>query len=189
MNCKMIASFTVVFLLSGCATGAQSSMPDNKKYLEVVESDVIKLDASKQEIAKRGAACMSQIIQNSSVHVDDSSSGWFGNNNNVSGGQVIVQNNPENGIVVATSRLDYRGKSLLTFNVQSTVTLLAKEGRFKIRHTNIMEAQKSTGYMANDGYNKVGRWAGSGWETTKEVLDGLSSRISQCVIKGGSTKW
>jgi len=188
MKYKIIAAFTVVCLLSACATGVQSSMPDNDKYLEVVESGVIKLDASKQEIAKRGAVCMSQIIQNGSVHLNDSS-GWFGNSSNVSGGQIIVQNNPENGIVVASSRLDYRGKSLLTFNVQSTVTILAKEGRFKIRHTNIMEAQKSTGYIANDGYNKVGRWAGSGWETTKEVLDGLSKRIAQCVIKESSTKW
>jgi len=171
-----------------------SSFASAAEYLEEVESEVYQASGSAQEISKRAKRCIAQIVRNDEVRISDSSTGTGifsafsggggqGHSGGVSGGDVIVDADIEGGIITANNRVDYSSK-MLTHNVQSTMTFLAKDGRFKIRHTNIQYLQKSTGSMHNTGYQRVGKWWGSGWEDAKEALDEVSKKVADCVISG-----
>ncbi len=164
------------------------------EYLEEVESEVYQSNGTVQEISMRAKTCIAQIVRNDEVRISDSTSGTgllsgitgvggSGHSDGVQGGQVLVDANIEEGVITVNNRVDYVSK-LLAHNVKSTMTFLSKEGRFKIRHTNIEYLQKSTGSMHNTGYSRVGKWWGSGWKDAEEALQSISSKVAQCVQTG-----
>jgi len=164
------------------------------EYLEEVESEVYQTNGTVQEISTRAKTCIAQIVRNDEVRISDSTSGTgpfagltgggsSGHSGGVQGGQVLVDANIEGGVITANNRVDYTSK-LLAHNVKSTMTVLAKEGRFKIRHTNIEYLQKSTGSMHNTGYSRVGKWWGSGWKDAEEALQGISAKVAACAQTG-----
>ena len=79
--------------------------------------------------------------------------------------------------------------SAIGHNIQSTLTLLAKDGRFKIRHTNIKYLQKSTGGSSNDGYMSVTKRWGTGWEDVQTELFALSKKVATCIQKKEADNW
>lgn len=164
------------------------------EYLEEVESEVYQTNGSVQEISTRAKTCLAQIVRNEEIRISDSTSGTGplpdltgasggGHSGGVQGGQVLVDANIEGGVITANNRVDYTSK-LLGHNVKSTMSVLVKEGRFKIRHTNIEFLQKSTGSMHNDAYTRVGKWWGSGWKDAEEALQGISAKVAACVQTG-----
>jgi len=180
-------SFVVTLLIIPSVTfGAE--------YLEEVESEVYQTNGTEQEISTKAKTCIAQIVRNDEVRISDSTSGTgpfagltggggSGHSGGVQGGQVLVDANIEGGVITANNRVDYTSK-LLAHNVKSTMTFLVKEGRFKIRHTNIEYLQKSTGSMHNTGYSRVGKWWGSGWKDAEEALQGISAKVAACVKTG-----
>jgi hypothetical protein len=96
---------------------------------------------------------------------------------------VIVHADLEQGIVTANNRVDYKSK-MLAHNVKSTFTFTAKEGRFRIRHSNIEYVQKSIGSMRNSGYSHVGKWLGSGWKDAQAALNAATVKVATCVQTG-----
>lgn len=162
-------------------------------YLEEVESEVFETKGTAQEIANRARTCIAQRVRNDEVRITDnaSSSGPFptstlaspGHSDGIEGGDVLVHADLEGGIVTANNRVDYKSK-LLAHNVKSTLTFMAKEGRFKIRHSNIEYVQKSTGSMRNSGYSRVGKWFGSGWKDAEAALTAVTSKVAACVQSG-----
>jgi len=164
---------------------------ENGKYLDSVESDVIKLDVSKDEIMNRGGDCISRLVQFDAVsYADNSSLLGYGTSNgqNIQGGPVIVSTDKERGILIANSRLDYTNM-LIGFNVQSKITLMAKEGRYKLRHSGIKFLQKSTGGSSNNGYGKILKQWGIGWETARDELVNLSNKVSSCMVAKIDDDW
>lgn len=187
---KPIAIFsTILSMFPYIAFGAE--------YLEQVESEVYQTNGSVQEISKRAKICIAQLVHNDEVRISDSaeSTGPFsfssgpGHSSGVQGGSVIVDADLEAGTITANNRVDYSSK-LLAHNVKSTMTFIAKEGRFRMRHTNIEYLQKSTGSMHNTGYSRVGKWWGSGWKDAEEALQGISTKVAACVqAKPGKENW
>ena len=185
---RQVVIFAVVVAFFPCfAFGAE--------YLEKVESDVFEASGSKPELAKRGKFCISSTVRNEEVRISDSTAGTGplgsvgeGHSGGVTGGDVFVDIDIEAGIITANNRVDYESK-LLAHNVKSTMTFLAKDGRFKIQHTNIEQVQKNTGYMHNTGYMRVGKWWGSGWKDVEKALVDISSKVAECVISGPKEDW
>lgn len=164
------------------------------EYLDEVEGEVHQTSGTTKEISTRVKTCIAQIVRNDEVRISDSTSGTgpfagltggsgSGHSGGVQGGQVLVDANIEGGVITANNRVDYTSK-LLSHNVKSTMTVLIKEGRFKIRHTNIEHLQKNTGSMHNTGYSRVGKWWGSGWKDVEEALQGISTKVATCVQTG-----
>ena len=160
--------------------------------LEKVESEVYEKEGTVQEIAKAAKTCIASIVRNDEVRIADSSagSGFFakpsdtgGHSDGIGGGSLFVNIDLEGGVIVANNRVDYTA-ALLARNVKSTLTFLSKEGRFKIKHTNIEYLQKNTGYAKNSGYTKIYKGFGSGWKGAKKALDGISTKVAECVKNG-----
>jgi len=172
------------------------------EFLETVDSDVFQTTGSIQEITKKAKVCMSRILQNNEVRISDSASGtgFFsgltstmdnskGHSDGVTGGAVLADADIDGGIITANSRIDY-SSNLLSHNVKSTVSFQAKEGRFKIGHSNIEYLQKSTGYMHNDGYRKIVKAWGTGWGNAERELQGVTTKIADCILsKSKNDEW
>ena len=186
-NMRHVTISAAILLALPCiASGAE--------YLEEVESEAYQTNGTLQEISKRTKTCIAQLVRNDEVRISDAASGTGpfsfatggggpGHSGGIQGGAIIVDADIEVGVITANNRVDYTSK-LLAHNVKSTMTFLAKEGRFKIRHTNIEYLQKSTGSMHNTGYSRVGKWWGSGWKDAEEALQGISAKVAACVQAG-----
>jgi hypothetical protein len=157
-------------------------------YLEETESPVYETKGTAQEIAKQGKSCIAQIVRNEEVRIADSAAGTGvfsppgseGHSDGIEGGAILIDADIEQGVVSANNRVDYTS-SMLAYNVKSTITLLTKDGRFKIKHTNIEYVQKNTGSTHNNGYIKVGKWWGTGWKKADAALQGVSEKVSKCI--------
>jgi hypothetical protein len=167
-------------------------------YLEQVESDVFESAGTAQEILARAKSCIAQNVRNDEVRISDSASSGgpipmpsmgTGHSDGITGGDVISSVDPDTGTITANCRVDYQS-NMLAHNVKSTLTFFAKDGKFKIRHTNIEYLQKSTGSMQNSGYSRVGKWWGSGWKAAQTALESVSAKVSKCVQDGpNSQNW
>ncbi len=159
------------------------------EYLEQVESDVQEANGTTQEITARAKTCIAQNVKNTEVRFGNSSSGGGAlgfmvqgrDADRAAGGDVITSIDMEQGIITANGHVDYKGPMGVEFNVKSALTFMAKDGKFKIRHTNIEYLQKSSGSMHNDGYDKVFKVWGTGWKKAEDALSPVSEKISQCV--------
>lgn len=160
------------------------------EYLEQVESEVFQAKGTAQKIASRAKSCIAQHVQNNEVRISDSatSAGPFpssaltstATSDGISGGDAIVHADLEQGVITANNRVDYKSK-MLAHNVKSTLTFMAKDERFRIRHSNIEYLQKSTGSVRNTGYSRVGKWFGSGWKDAEAALVAITAKVAQCV--------
>jgi hypothetical protein len=158
------------------------------EYLELVESKVYETPETAAEITKRGEICIARIVRNDAVRISDNVSNLSGfgqpkrSTDQLSGGPVIISSDPAAGIVVANSRVNW-SRMLSAQVTQSTVSVMSKDGRFKIQHTNIETLQLSTGYAENDGFTRQGKWTGSSWEKVEKALQETSDKVAQCVLK------
>ena len=101
-------------------------------------------------------------------------------------GDVILSVDEAAGTIVAASRVTYPGGITGDSSTRSTLTFLAKDGRFKIQHTNIETASANTGSLANPGYTRQGKWKFSQWEKADAALQALSSKLAECVKSAAS---
>lgn len=146
-----------------------------------VESGVIEATGSAKEIAQRARVCVVQHVHYDSVQLNDASA-----SSQAAGGNLFVTDDPESGIVAANSRVPF--KMMLTqWSAQSVVTILARDGRFKIQHTNVQAAMLSTGYTHNDGYRRVGEEVRGEKQVAKALTD-LSAKLAEC-IQANQADW
>jgi hypothetical protein len=175
------------------AAAEKAENAENGKYLDSVESKVYQVDATKAGIMERGEACIESHVQFESIMLNDTQGSLIGglnavlsgpasydNDTVIQGGDVIKKIKPEKGIIIANSRFDF-SKKLMTYNVQSKITLMVKEGRFKIKHNNIKELMKSS--TGSSGYDRVLKAWGMGWEDTQAELVKLSDTLAKCINK------
>lgn len=175
----------------GLATISASAAPE---YLDLVESTVYNdSGATQKDIATRGRNCFVQLLNNDAVNIADNASstgilsglsagGGGSNSSSIGGSELIISEDLDGGLVVANSRIDFTSR-LIAHNLKSKVTLMAKDGRFKIKHTDIAQVQKNTGYTHNDGYNKIIKQWGTGWEKAQKVLEGKTTELADCIVK------
>lgn len=119
-------------------------------------SDVYEVNASRSDLTRYATACINQ----------HATSGWIDI-------PTIDSSDPEAGIVVAINHL--KGEGLMGRDVRTTLTLEARDGRFRIAHSN---------------FQLFGEWAlewvplarsGNRWTRTQERLARQNTKIATCV--------
>lgn len=159
------------------AAGAADSTPFT------VESGVIETKGTAKEIAQRARVCVVQHVRYDSVDLRDATGVPA---QAATGGNLFVTDDPDSGIVAANSRVPFR-MMLSQWSAQSILTILARDDRFKIQHTNVQAAMLSTGYSRNDGYRRVGEEV-RGEKQVAKVLTDLSAKLAEC-IKANQADW
>jgi hypothetical protein len=163
------------------------------EYMTELESTVFPAEGTSQEIAKRAKTCALEVLVTDEVAYSDSASqGMFTNSSqdtsaSAGGSSILLDVDIEAGKVIANSRFDFTDK-MIKKNVQSRVAIMARDERFKIRHTNIKQLQKSTGYAKNSGYTKVGIWWGSGHKGVTYALNSVSQNLANCIQRAAATE-
>lgn len=129
--------------------------------MATIESEVFHAEGTAQEIVGRAKGCIAQLVRFDAV-------------GGTPAGDVIVADVPESGIVTANNRLPVKFWGVRTI-IQSTLTVQAKDGRFRIRHS----------AMKADGLQPI-RADSKNAEVADKELAALSGRIAACVTKKDS---
>jgi len=108
-----------------------------------------------------------------------------------------VQSDPATGTVVGAALMSY-SQGGVPWSVRSTLTLEAKDGRFRLTHTGLTQKQGGpaasssawTGLFAGSvddkadgGWMRVGNWRFSGGEKATAAAQALSQKIADCLKK------
>lgn len=175
---KLIAALAATLQVAGTSSSAADPKPPF-----TVESGVFETVGVAKDIAQRARVCVVQHVRYDSTRLSDATGAP---SQAASGGNLFVTDDPESGIVAANNRVPFR-MMLSQWSAQSVVTILAKDGRFKIQHTNVQAAMLSTGYTRNDGYRRVGEQVRGEKEVAK-VLTELSAKLAEC-IQANQADW
>jgi hypothetical protein len=127
-------------------------------YLTEVTSEVYQASGTPKEIAARASTCISQNLRPGTTDA-----------------QLIISTDLDGGIVVARSGISYPD-GLMQWEVRSTFTFEAREGRFRIVQTSLERFNKQWG--------PIGKWAGSGWKKAEAVFSASAAKVAQCVVGG-----
>lgn len=132
------------------------------EYLTEVTSAVYQSNGTPHDIAVRASTCISQHLAPGTT---DS--------------QLIITSDLDGGIVVARSAIKYPD-GLLNWEVRSTFTFEARDGRFRITQTNLERLNRTWG--------PIGKWSGSSWKKAEAAFAASAEAVAQCVIVGPSGK-
>lgn len=128
------------------------------EYLTEVTSEVYQTSGTPKEIAQRASTCISQKLRPGTTSA-----------------QLIISSDLDNGTIVARNALSYPD-GLMQWEVRSTFTFEAREGRFRITQTGLERFNRQWG--------PIGKWTGSGWKKAEEVFRASATAIAQCVLSG-----
>lgn len=132
-------------------------------YLTEVTSDVYQTTGTPREIATRANACIAQHLASGTTNA-----------------QLVVSSDLDGGVIVARSAISYPD-GLMQWQIRSTFTFEAREGRFRIAQTNLERFNRVWG--------PIGKRTGSGWKA-QDAFTASASSVTQCVISGPSrTDW
>lgn len=103
-------------------------------------------------------------------------------------GAFISSTNAETGVVSATNGSTYRTMSLV-MTVRSRMLLEARDGRFRIEHTDIASRNRpgSFGFDASRGgytWGPIYKQRFSGWANAEKALQVRSDELAACVVRG-----
>jgi hypothetical protein len=104
--------FPIVAIFS--ATAAYAT-----EYLTEVDSEVFTTTGTQSEITERAATCIAQTVKPGNVSTP-----------------LIISKDAAAGVIVANNGFSY-SQSLMNWQIRTTLTFEAKDGRFRVRHTNI----------------------------------------------------
>ena len=108
---------------------------DPSRYLQRVESPVYEAEGDHQAITKRALVCVAQTVRPG-----------------LTDAPTVTSSDLDAGVIVANNAFEVTS-GLLRVRARTTLTVQAKDGRFRIVHTNIEQ------YLdASYGWTKVGTW-------------------------------
>ena len=148
--------------------------------LDKVESEVFKKDGAPQQITSKAKSCIAEIIK----------PGEKGNaqSNNLF---ILVEENK----IIANSQFEYV-YMLIRRSAKSKLIFEARDGRFKITHTEIGYKQVDTAALAwgpslneNESHRPLIKAWGTGWEEFEKQLQEVSKKIADCVINDKKQDW
>jgi hypothetical protein len=146
------------------ALGALGATPAlAAEYLTEVTSEVYQADGTPREIAQRANTCISQHLAPGTTDM-----------------QLIVSSDLENGVIVARNAVEYRD-GLVQWQIRSTLTFEAREGRFRIAQRNLERFNRSWG--------PIGKWSGSSWKKAEQAFLGPANAVAQCVMSPKTENW
>lgn len=167
------------------------------EYLEKVESPVVEVPGvSAHDLAVRARLCVSQQVTNRAVVLRDESRSapmapvvtqGQGDTTAVAGGDVLRTVDLDAGLIIAQSRITIG--SLMAAVIESTITVEARDGRFKITQTGIQRAFVNSGLAPTTGFKPVIEQWGSGADKVKKALEDQSAKIGECVATAEGSDW
>jgi hypothetical protein len=143
-----------VFFLSFSANSGEAGAPE---YLTRVDSAVFQAPKTANEIHERAKTCIAENLAPGAQ-----------------GGQLIISD--DGTTIVANSVIRFSAK-MVPWTIRTRMILEAREGRFRISHTNI----ESFNEYSRDWIG-VGKWFGSDWKTVESSLQDVSTTLAQCVM-------
>lgn len=153
-----------ITLLAGALSTVSAGGAVAADYLTVVEAGPYTVEAGKAEILTRAKRCANQLL----------SSGRLG-------GQPVLS--VDDDALVANNVIQ-QPVTMDTWDLKTKLMLEAREGRFKITHTDI------AWFITPNGWMPVGKWWGSDWRGVQANLTRESTRLAECVQKrAGSDDW
>jgi hypothetical protein len=149
-------------LLVGCILFASANILAHADTLDSVESQVYQTQGTQSEIAIKGKTCIAQVVRSDSNATP------------------INDADIQGGTIVASSQMRY-SLGLGSMAVRSTLTFMAKDGRFKILHDNIRS-------LSEYGANPIYKGWGTHWKNCEDSMIAESSKIADCVMKSDNAK-
>ena len=150
------------------------------EYPETVQSPVFESAGDHMMLAKRAATCLAQ-------------------NTGLSG--QAIQSDLDGGTVVGASLFSY-SQGGIPWSVRSTLTVEAKDGRFRLTHTNLTQKQGgpavasgwsifngSVDHSSEGEWIRVGRWRFSGSDKVEAAAQALSLRVATCIQTLHAENW
>lgn len=176
--------YVIALALTLAATAGAAEVVVKDGLVAEIESETYPADGvSVANLTTRARDCALELLTNAgNVARDAGDTTGFRDSASVSiaGSDVLQVVDPESGRVVAMQNADYR-HMMSGMNVRSTVTVMARDGRFRIRHSNIEALQKNTGYMANDGYRPIHTGFGAGSKPAIKRLEEVTTELAACI--------
>lgn len=184
--------------IAGCATNTvDPSIPSNvtlsapNEYNErYIESVKFKLNNGSKTTSP--AKCLALTVSNNEYTLSDSSGSFVGaysgkyynieKSRQVGGGQSLLYSDDTSAIAKGSTDGTFTFglapiKKIITFKVEVN----AAPGTKTITFTDIRSAQKSTGVVSNDGFNKAGAWPGAKPSLVYELLNKVADNIQSCM--------
>lgn len=166
--------------LAGLVATSQPAYSQSNEILERIEGPVVNAHGTATELTQKAHLCMARLLRNQSA--DGSPSGLFLFSDDTT--------------IIANSQIDYSHR-MLRRSVKSKVTFEAREGRFRITHTEIGGKIHSTtgglgfGASIDDGtsHSVIYKNFGTGWEEAQKQLQNLSGQIATCVSDQTGDDW
>lgn len=136
------------------------------EYLTELTSDVYQAPGTAQEIAQRAMTCISRNLAPGRVDA-----------------QLIVSSDLPNGVIVARNALRYG--NMPVWEIRSTFTFEARDGRFRIRQSNLERFNDMAG-----GWGPIGKWTGSGASKAEAAFASSALTVAQCAMSNSKQdKW
>lgn len=184
MQRGLVISAAMLCLTSCAALDPTAEQLQAKGYKLLEVEEVFTAEGTMKQLAQRAATCASKNLRFDAFQISDAgkTAGLLGGgvgNQLIPGGNIIVSQDIENGVIVANSRTPTTF-FVLRLMIQSTVTIDTKDGKYRIRHTNVENAAGDSGSSANNGFRPVLTEAGSAKQVTK-ALNALSKRLADCI--------
>lgn len=133
------------------------------EYLTEITSEVYQAEGTTKEIAQRANTCISQHLAPGTTDA-----------------QLIVSSDLDNGVIVARNAAQYPD-GLSNWEIRSTFTLEAREGRFRIVQTNLERFNRNWG--------PIGKWSGSGWKKAEQAFIRPANEVAGCVLSSQADTW
>lgn len=148
-----------------CAASVQAAVP-----VYAAESPVYEAAGSARDLARKGQGCIAQLVRPALTTIP-----------------TLVSADVESGVIVANNALHYEEASIvpLPYTVRSTLTFEAREGRFRIRHTDIGVLAEKAPRL---GWSPAMRGK-SGFSRAERELGALNERIAACVMRDVASDW
>lgn len=127
-------------------------------YLTEVTSEVYETTGTPREIATRANVCIAQYLAPGTTNA-----------------QLIVSSDLDGGVIVARNGIQYPD-GLLQWQIRSTFTFEAREGRFRVVQTNLERFNRVWG--------PIGKWTGSGWKKAEASFASSAAAVAHCVVNG-----
>lgn len=198
---KLIVALSLIGTLAGCSmvnqvrdsrlNSVQGVTIENNGSYEVLKSYQKVIDENINPSKLK--VCIARSISNDDIQLSDSSASFYGaytgryyhvDKSTVSrGGEVVSSSASTEAATVANGTTSYfynTGLGGVERVVRFTVDIMPTNVGPQFTFSNLKQAQKNTGTIANDGFNPIGSWEGAGPYQTLQALDKVAAEISTC---------
>lgn len=189
------------FVLSTLLLSLSTSTIASQAYIENTVEKIYETKYTKQEFFQKAETCLLKTVRNDPVMLVGTSTGYegiFGVGNrkeavvSIPAGDVIRHKDTVAEIILANNRIDVKA-SLVTYSVQTTLELAAKDGKFRLAHNDILHLQKNVGYGTPDSYKKLpakDKWGSSLSKNVIAALDEITERVAACIqVESNDSNW